>query len=359
MAAKKYRNRKKDISPGSSVFTGDKKVDEIAVTIFSYDEHHFEEMKIEGIDELKNMKESAKTLWVNLDGLHDVTFIEKVCEIFGIHSLVIEDILNVNHGPKIEEHDNYLFLILKMIDIDKTNNALNIEQISVVLGKNYVITFQENIGDIFNVIRDRIRTAKGRIRKAGADYLMYRLLDSIVDNYFITLEYVDDKIEFVEEKLLVNSDESFLMDIHNLRKDILKLRRAVYPMRDMTYYLQHGDNPLIHKGTIMFSRDLSDHIANNIETIDNYREIVNGVLEVHLTNASHKMNQVIKLLTIISTIFIPLTFIVGIYGMNFNTQISIFNMPELAWKYGYLFVMIIMLAIAVSLVVFFKRKKWF
>ena len=349
MTAKKYRNKKKDLSPGSSVFTGDKKVDEIVVTIFNYDEHQFEEKKIESIDELKLLKEKAQTLWVNIAGLHDITLIEKACEIFGVHSLVMEDILNVNHSPKIEEHDDFLFLILKLIDFNKSKHEFNIEQISIVLGKNYVITFQENTGDVFDVIRERIRTAKGRIRKAGPDYLMYRLLDSIVDNYFITLEYVDDKIEFVEEKLLDNSDESFLKEIHNLRKDILKLRRAVYPMRDMTYYLQKGENPLIQKATLMFTRDLYDHIANNIETIENYREIINGVLEVHLTNASHRMNQVIKLLTMISTIFIPLTFIVGIYGMNFNTEVSIFNMPELNWKFGYLFVMFIMIAIAVSL----------
>lgn len=359
MAAKKYRSRKKDLSPGSAVFTGDKKVDEIVITIFNYDEHKFEEKKIESVDELKQLKEKAKTLWVNIAGLHDVNLIEKVCEIFGVHSLVIEDILNVNHSPKIEEHDNFLFLVLKMIDFDKVKHEFNIEQISIVLGKNYVITFQENTGDVFNVIRERIRTAKGRIRKTSADYLMYRLLDSIVDNYFITLEFVDGKIEFVEEKLLEATEDSYLKEIHNLRKDILKLRRAVYPMRDMTYFLQRGENPLIQKSTIMFTRDLHDHIANNIETIENYREIINGVLEVHLTNASHRMNQVIKLLTMISTIFIPLTFIVGIYGMNFNTQVSIFNMPELNWKFGYLFVMLIMIAIAGSLVIFFKRKKWF
>lgn len=359
MAAIKYRKKKKDLSPGSSVFTGDKKVDQIIITIFNYDEQQFEEKKIESIEELKLLKENAKMLWVNLAGIHDVTLIEKVCEIFGIHSLAIEDILNVNHSPKIEEHDNFLFLILKMIDFDKTKRDLNIEQISIILGKNYVITFQENTGDVFDVIRERIRTAKGRIRKAGADYLMYRLLDAIVDNYFITLEYVDDKIEFVEEKLLDESEDSYLKEIHSLRKDILKLRRAVYPMRDMTYYLQRGENPLIQKSTIMFARDLHDHIANNIETIENYREIINGVLEVHLSNASHRMNQVIKLLTIISTIFIPLTFIVGIYGMNFNTEVSIFNMPELNWKYGYPFVMLVMLVIALGFVIFFKRKKWF
>lgn len=359
MAAKKYRNKKKNLSPGSSIFTGEQKVDKILITIFDYDEHHFDERRIDTLDELRLLKEKSKTLWVNINGLHDVGIIEKACEVFGIHSLAIEDILNVNHSPKIEEHDNFLFLILKMIDFDKSKQDLNIEQISIILGKNYVITFQENTGDVFDVIRDRIRTAKGRVRNGGADYLMYRLLDSIVDNYFITLEHVDDKIEFVEEKLLDNSEETYLKEIHTLRKDILKLRRAVYPLRDMTYYLQRGENPLIQKATIVFARDLFDHIANNIETIENYREIINGVLEVHLTNASHRMNRVIKLLTMISTIFIPLTFIVGIYGMNFNTKVSIFNMPELNWKYGYLFVMIIMIVISVSLIVFFKRKKWF
>lgn len=358
MAAKKFRSRKKNLSPGSSVFTGDKKIDKIIITVFKYDEHQFEEKQIENIDELKLLKDTVKTLWVNLAGLHDTSLIEKVCEIFGIHSLVIEDILNVNHSPKIEEHDNFLFLILKMIDFDKNKNDLNIEQISLILGKNYVITFQENIGDVFDIIRERIRTAKGRLRIAGADYLMYRLLDSIVDNYFIILEHIDDKIDLLEEKILEESQNTYLKEMHKLRKDILKLRRAVYPMRDITYYLQKGENPLVQKATIIFTRDLYDHIANNIETIENYRETINGVLEVHLSNASHRMNQVIKFLTIISTIFIPLTFIVGIYGMNFNTEVSIFNMPELNWKYGYLFVMFIMLAIAVSLVIFFKRKKW-
>ncbi len=359
MTAKKYRGRKKDLSPGSPVFTGDQKVDKIIITVFDYDENHFEEKRIQNLDELKQLRDNAKTLWVNLAGLHDAYLIEKVSEIFGIHSLVIEDILNVNHTPKYDEFDSFLFLVLKMIDMNKSTHELNIEQVSIILGNNYVITFQENVGDVFDVIRERIRTAKGRIRKAGADYLMYRLLDSIVDNYFVTLEYVDDKIEILEEKLLDTSDENFLKEIHNLRKNILKLRRAVYPLRDMTYYLQRGENPLIQKTTIMFTRDLHDHIKNNIETLENYREIINGVLEVHLSNASHRMNQVIKLLTIISTIFIPLTFIVGIYGMNFNTQVSILNMPELNWKYGYLLIMLIMFLISISLIVFFKRKKWF
>jgi magnesium transporter len=359
MASKKFRSRKKNLSPGSPVFTGDKKVDNVIITIFNYDEHNFVEKKIDSIDELKILKETAQTLWVNLAGLHDTRLIEKVCEIFGIHSLVVEDILNVNHSPKIEEHDNFLFLILKMIDFDKNKRDLNVEQISVILGKNYVITFQENIGDVFDIIRERIRTAKGRLRIGGADYLMYRLLDSIVDNYFIILEHIDDKIDLVEEKILEESQDTYLKEIHKLRKDILKLRRAVYPMRDMTYYLQKGENPLVQKATIVFTRDLYDHIANNIETIENYRETINGVLEVHLSNASHRMNQVIKFLTIISTIFIPLTFIAGVYGMNFNTEVSIFNMPELNWKHGYPLVMLVMFVIAISFVIFFKRKKWF
>ena len=358
MFVKKYRKKKKHLSPGTAVFTGEQKVDEIKITIFNYDEHHFEERKIENLSELESLKRNAKTLWINVEGLHDVELVEKICGIFEVHSLVLEDILNVNHSPKIEEHDSYLFLILKMIDYDKTNDVPTIEQVSMIFGENYVITFQENVGDVFNVLRERIRASKGRIRKTGADYLMYRLLDSIVDNYLITLEYVDDKIQMLEENLLEIADDSFLKEIHTLRKEILRLRRAVYPMRDITYYLQKGESPLIKKSTIIFTRDLYDHIKNNIETIENAREIINGVLEVHLTNASHKMNQIVKLLTIISTIFIPLTFIVGIYGMNFNTEASPHNMPELNWKYGYLFIMSIMVVIALCLIYFFKRKKW-
>lgn len=358
MASKKFRHTKKGLPPGSSVFTGDRKVDNLIVTVFNYDEQLLDEKQITNINELIEIKAKAKTCWINLAGMHDIEQIEKVCGIFEIPSLVIEDILNVNHSPKLEEHDKFLFLILKMIDFNRGKHSINIEQISLILGKNFLITFQENEGDVFDIIRERIRTAKGQIRKSGPDYLMYRLLDSIVDNYFITLEYVDDKIETVEENLLRDSEMTYLKEIHDLRKDILKLRRAVYPMRDMTYFLHRGENPFIQKGTGVFTRDLSDHIANNIETIDNYREIINGVLEIHLTNASHKMNQIIKFLTVISTIFIPLTFIVGIYGMNFNTQISIFNMPELNWKYGYLIVMILMAGIALSLIIFFRKKKW-
>lgn len=358
MIVKKYRKKKKNLPPGTAVFTGEKKVDEVKITIFNYDEHQFEEIKVENFSELESLTKNAKTLWINIDGLHDVELVEKICGIFGIHSLVVEDILNVDHSPKIEEHDDFIFLILKMIDYDKAKNVPAIEQVSMILGKNYVITFQENVGDVFDVLRERIRASKGKVRKAGADYLMYRLLDSILDNYFITLEHIDDKIQVLEENLLEISDDSFLKEVHNLRKEILRLRRAVYPLRDITYYLQKGESPLIHKSTLVFTRDLYDHIRNNIETIENAREIINGVLEVHLNNASHKMNQIIKLLTIISTIFIPLTFIVGIYGMNFNTQASPNNMPELNWKYGYLFVMSVMFAIAASLIFLFKRKKW-
>lgn len=345
--------------PGSLVFTGVQKMPAMKITSFDYDDKSFYEKEIGNIDELKHFKENGRVSWVNISGLHDVDKLAQIGEAFEIHPLILEDILNVNHLPKLEDYDKYLFLVSKMIDLKQDTKALNIEQVSFVLTRNNcLLTFQERDGDVFNIIRERIRSDKGRIRKLGADYLMYRLLDSIVDNYFYILQDMDDTIEGIEDDLIYDPNTNTIETIHSMRKKIIKLRRAVTPLRDIIFSIEREKYPYIAKSTYIFLRDLYDHIRQNIETMENYREILNGMLEIYLSSSGQKLNEVVKVLTIISTIFIPLTFLAGIYGMNFNTSVSKWNMPELNWMFGYPLVLIIMLVIAVSMIFFFKKKKW-
>lgn len=356
MSVSDKRKKKRGMSPGSLIFTGEQKVDKTKISLIQYDSTKHEEKESITLKDLPAIKESTMVSWINISGLHDTETINKIGEIFGIHSLVLEDILNVEHSPKIDDYENFIFIISKMIDV--RDDKLNIEHIAFILGQNFVITFQEDHEDVFELIRARIRTGKGRIGTLGADYLLYRLLDSLVDNYFIVNEKFDQRIEEIEDYLLENSEMIELENIHRIRKEVLKMKRAVSPMIEIIHSLERERGRLLHKNTYLFLRDLYDHSKQIMETLDNYREIINGLQELILSSSSHKMNEVMKLLTIISTIFIPLTFIVGIYGMNFNTEASRWNMPELNWIYGYPVIMLIMLAIGISLLFFFKKKKW-
>jgi magnesium transporter len=350
--------KKRGLSPGSLIFTGEQKVSETKITVFDYNLTNYEEVRLENLDDLSKYKENKNVSWINVSGLHDVDRLEKMSSLFNIHPLVIEDVLNVFHPSKMEEHDEFLFLITKMIDYDKEKNELNIEHVCFVLGKNYLITFQETEGDIFDLIRERIRNDKGRLRKFGPDYLMYRLLDSIVDNYMIVLHQLDERIENIEDELLDSPAQGTLESIHKLRKEIIKLKRIIFPFREVIYSMEKDIFPLIQKSTRIFLRDLYDHIKNSMDTIENYREVLNGLVETYHSGSAFRLNEIVKVLTIISTIFIPLTFIVGIYGMNFNPDISPWNLPELNSPYGYPLVLGIMIMIAVGLLFFFKKKKW-
>ena len=356
---KRRSGSKRGLPPGSLVFTGEQKLAGMKITSYDYDAKTFYEKEINNVEELKRYKENGHVSWINVCGLHEVDKLARIGEIFDIHPLILEDILNVNHLPKLEDYDNYLFLISKMIEVDEKNPDLKMEQVSFVLSKdNCLITFQEVEGDVFNNIRDRLRGDKGRIRKLGADYLMYRLLDTIVDNYFYILQDMDEIIENIEDDLIYDPNRSTIETIHSMRKKIIKLRRAVTPLRDIIFSIERERYPYIAKSTYIFLRDLYDHIRQNIETMENYREILNGMLEIYLSSSGQKLNEVVKVLTIISTIFIPLTFLAGIYGMNFNTEVSKWNMPELTWQYGYPAVIIVMVVIAAAMLLFFKKKDW-
>ncbi|QQS34935.1 MAG: magnesium/cobalt transporter CorA [Ignavibacteriales bacterium] len=351
--------KKKGTSPGTPIFTGRQKIDNIRISLFDYSSSDFVEKEIKNIDELDKLSFDKRVNWINISGIHDIAAIEKIGVIFNLHPLVLEDIVNVNQSPKIEDYDHYLFIVTKMIDYDKKQECIKIEQVSFILGKNYLLTFQEDAYDVFDFLRVRIRENKGRVRKSGEDYLLYRLLDALTDNYMLVLEHLDEKIESIEDNLLDNPDQNVLESIHELRKDLMKIRRAAAPLREIIYSLEKEPKEMIHKSTLLFLRDLNDHVKQVMESLENYREIINGMHEIYISNSSFKLNQVVKVLTIISTIFIPLTFIVGIYGMNFNTNAGPLNMPELNWKYGYVFVMFLMVIIAVGLFIVFRKKKWF
>jgi len=308
--------------------------------------------KLADIEESFPFKDKPSVTWLNIDGLHEVDIIEKIGQHFGIHALVLEDIVHTSQRPKIEDFESYIFIVLKMLEYDNANNEILDEQFSLVMGKNFVITFQENVGDIFDPLRERIRSNNARLRKTNADYLTYAMIDAVVDNYFVILEKLGEKIEDLEDELLSDPSLHTLNQIHQIKRKLITLRKSVWPLREVISSLEREDSPLISKATNIFIRDIYDHTIRVIETLETYRDMIAGMLDTYLSSVSVKMNEVMKLLTIIATIFIPLTFFAGIYGMNFE------YMPELKWRWGYFTMWGLMVLIALGMIFYFRRKKW-
>jgi magnesium transporter len=358
--AKFYKRMSKGVglAPGELVHVGEERTEKIRITVIDYNDKDFQEKTVERIEECFSFKDTPSITWINIDGIHDVRLIEQLGECFEIHPLVLEDILNTNQRPKIEDYEKTIFIVVKMLMFDGTKKEIVSEQVSLILGSNFVISFQERQGDVFNAIRERLRSQKGRIRKMKADYLAYSLLDAIVDNYFSILEKLGDKIEGMEEGLIADPLPQTLRAIQNAKRDVIFLRRSVWPLREVTSGLERSESKLVTKATHPFLRDLYDHTIQVIDTIETFRDMVSGMLDIYLSSVSNKMNEVMKVLTIIATIFIPITFIAGIYGMNFNPEVSFWNMPELNWRYGYLFTWGVMVAIIVAMISYFKRKRW-
>ena len=344
--------KKIGLPPGTLVHIGEKKVENIRIRLLDYDEYNLEEREIERIEDCFAYKDSPSITWINIDGLHDVGIIERIGKRFDLHPLVLEDILHTDQRPKIEDFENYLFIILKMLFTVEGSRMINTEQFSMILGSNFVITFQEKEGDVFDPVRDRLRKGKGRIRKMGSDYLAYTLMDAIVDNYFLVLEMLGEQIESLEGELMKDPDQSTMRTIHNLKRELIMLRRSVWPLREVINRLERDDITLIQEKTTVFFRDVYDHTIHIIDSIETFRDMVSGMLDLYLSIISNRMNEVMKLLTLIATIFIPLTFIAGIYGMNFK------YMPELDWSWGYPAVLAVMLAIGVVMVLWFRRKRF-
>ncbi|OFW47815.1 MAG: magnesium and cobalt transport protein CorA [Actinobacteria bacterium RBG_13_35_12] len=348
----KKRSKKTGLPPGALIHIGDKKTENVEITLIDYDEAQYQEREIKKIEECFPFKDKPVVTWLNINGIHDAEIMEKIGEYFGLHPLLLEDIMNTDQRPKIEDFGDYIFIILKMIYNNEKKNEIEIEQVSLILGLNFVISFQEKEGDVFNSIRERIRRGKGKMRKSGADYLAYSLMDAIVDSYFLILEGTGEKIEEMEEKLIANPTPKTLQGIHNLKRDMIFLRKSVWPLREVISGLERTESSLIEESTGIYLRDVYDHSIQVIDTIETFRDMISGMLDIYLSSISNKMNEVMKLLTIIATIFIPLTFIAGIYGMNFA------YMPELQWRWGYFGVLFIMAVVSITMLIYFRKKKW-
>jgi magnesium transporter len=348
----KKRSRKAGLPPGTLIHIGERKTEEVKITIMNYDETQLQEEEAKTFDECFPYKNRPTVTWINVDGIHQVETLEKLGECFGVHPLTLEDILNTDQRPKMEDFGDYMYIVLKMFTRNDQNDEIVTEQISLILGENFVLSFQENVGDVFDPVRARIRCGKGRLRKMAADYLLYSLLDAIVDNYFIILENFGDQIEFIEERLIVNPAQETLKIIHKLKREMLFLRKSVWPLREVINGMERGESSLIKGTTKIYLRDVYDHNIQIIDTIETLREMLSGMLDIYLTIISNRLNAVMKVLTIIATIFMPLTFLAGIYGMNFK------YMPELEWKWGYFLILFVMFGIGISMLFYFKKKKW-
>ena len=331
----------------------EKSAEPVAITLFDYDQLSCEEKQIEAASELKHLKETALNSWINIDGIHDTNLVAEIGQIFGIHPLVLEDILNPRQRIKIDLYDDYVFIVLKMITYSAESDSFDKENVSLILGKQFLISFQEKPGDTFDVIRKRIRGEDSRARRSGCDYLAYRLIDSIVDHYYVVLEKYGEQIEQFEIELSENPDSALVNNIQLLKRELLLFLRAVLPLSEVLSGMTKEHAVLITDDTRVFLRDVNDHFMQVKDTANSFRDLAADMLDGYLSMMSHKMNEVMQVLTIFAAIFIPLTFIAGVYGMNFEF------MPELKFKYMYPLVWLVMCGVAVAMLVYFKRKKWF
>ncbi|MEQ8195170.1 MAG: magnesium/cobalt transporter CorA [Rhodospirillales bacterium] len=325
------------------------------ITVIAYGEDALEEHAIAEPEELKNIAGRHAVTWIDVEGLGDVDTLNRLGEIFGIHRLALEDVINVYQRPKVEEYDDHLFVVTRMAQLD---GMLDTEQITLFLAANTVITFQEKPGDCFEPVRARLRQKRGQIRTRRADYLAYALLDAVTDAYFPILEKYGERIEDIEARVIAKPDTNLIADIHGIKRDLLTLRRAVWPQREMINALARDTTPFIGEQTRIYLRDCYDHSVQLMDMVETYREIATGLTDIHLSSINTRLNEIMKVLTIIATIFIPLTFITGLYGMNFQTDKSPFNMPELSWYWGYPYALSLMAAVAGMLLIYFIRKGW-
>ena len=358
MAKKRQKKRTQNYSkqigqvPGALVYTGNKSDNKLHLHAFDYNDDEYKEADLPTVEDAFNFKDSETVTWFNLNGLNFIDQIEKIGQHYNLHPLILEDIVNTTQRPKIDEYKDYFFIVLKMMYYDETETIVS-EQVSMVMGKNYVLTFQEAEGDVFDGLRERIRHKKGRIRGEGSDYLLYALIDAIVDHYYAIIETMGNKIEDLEDELFTGlTQEEISQQIQDLKREILKLRRAIFPLREIINRLEKSEGSLIEEKTTHYFRDVYDHVIQVTENIDIYREMIWSLMDMYMTSISNKMNEVMKVLTIMATIFIPLTFIAGVYGMNFK------NMPELDSQDGYYVVWVVMIAIFIGMIIYFKRKKW-
>ena len=352
---KKKNYKPRNLPPGTMSYRGKKQSNVTSIEVIYYDKDTYKKLSFKNITDVLKFKETNIILWINVNGLNNLSEIEQLGVNYGIHPLTLEDTVNTLHRPKIDEFENYLFLVFKMLYFKDEEDTLVYEHVSMVVGSNYVLTFQESDVDVFDDLRERISNSKGRIRTMGSDYLMYAILDAIVDNYISVVEAFGDKIEHLEEQIFepdANTNETPAL-IQALKQEILKIRRSILPFREVVNRLEKIDSDIIDPKTHSYIRDLYDHIVQVSESIDLCREMVWNLMDMHMSLISNKMNEVMKVLTIMASIFIPLTFLAGIYGMNFD------NIPELHYEYSYYVLWGVMFMIFILMILYFRRKKWF
>lgn len=341
------------LSPGTMVFVGEQKRERARIDIFDYNAESLREKRDVDLRAcFEFCGDDDSVTWINVNGVHDVGLIESLGEHFGLHPMTLEDLVNTTQRPKVEEFPHYLFIVMKMMAFNSTSHMIDIENVSLILGSNILLSFLEDDGDVFDALRERLKKGKGRIRQMKADYLAYALMDAVVDHYFLAIEQIGDLIEEIDDKILEDPQENDIQDIHYLKRDVLTLRKAAWPCREVISAIEKGESNVLTTSTKVYWRDLYDHCIQVIDMVETYRDILGGMHDTYLSSLSNRMNEVMKTLTIISSVFIPLTFIAGVYGMNFE------NMPELRWRLGYHGVLAVMLTIGVSLVIYFRRKRW-
>ena len=340
------------VAPGTLVHTGEQKMERVRLRALDYDGAVLRESEVDTLDGLLELRDSSSVSWINVDGLHDIDLVRDLGEHFGLHPLVLEDIVHVGQRPKEEAYPGYDAIVLPMLEWDAEGGFVREEQLSLILGPTWVLTFQERVGDAFEPVRERLRAAKGRIRERGADYLAYALIDAVVDRYFAVLERIGSATEEIELSVLDRPGPDAMTRLHRLKRELIVLRRAVWPVRDLLNGILRGDSERFEDETRVFVRDVYDHSVQVIETVESLRDVVSGAIDLYLSNVSHRTNEVMKVLTIMASIFIPLTFMAGIYGMNFE------NMPELAVPWAYPALWGAMIAVAMGMVVYFRRRGW-
>ncbi|NNJ96831.1 MAG: magnesium/cobalt transporter CorA [Gammaproteobacteria bacterium] len=344
--------QKAGMSPGTLVHVGSVHDIEPAMWLIDYSKDNVEKRAIASVDDIRHHIDSDTVTWLTIEGLSNVTLIESVGQLLNIHPLVLEDILNTHQRPKFEEHDSYLYIVLKRLSLESGHFAVNYEQISILVRDNFVVTFKENNDEIFTPLQQRLMNGKWRIRNQGADYLTYTILDTIVDGMFIILDSIDENIESTEETLLSNPTTESLATIQRLKRELIYIRKAISPLRDLLSAIPRTDSSIIGEKTHLYFSDVHDHVLRITESIDSHRDMLTGLLDIYISSVSNRMNEIMKVLTVFASIFIPLTFIAGIYGMNFE------YMPELSWRWAYPALWLLFVLIPIALIIYFKRKKW-
>lgn len=355
MRKRRRRGWRPGAAPGSLHPPEERRVEEVALSVIQYDETEFTEKEGVTPEEAKRLCERPGVTWLDVVGLHDVEVVSRLGELFGLHPLALEDTLSTDQRPKQDDYEDHLFVVTRVFRLEK---SLESDQLSLFVGRNFVVTFHEAPSDVLDPVRERLRAGRGRIRKAGSGYLAYAILDATVDRLFPILEQYGERIEQLERELFEDPDERHVPQIQQVKKDLLEIRRTAWPLREAILGLERGDSPRLGREIHPFLRDLYDHIVQVMDMVETFRDLASGLMDLYLSSMSNRMNEIMKVLTITATIFIPLTFVAGVYGMNFDPSSSPWNMPELRWRFGYPLALGVMAVVAVVMLFYFRRRKW-